>query len=89
MMVLEDRQIDVTMDQLRKFMEMLCGTFDNREHCRQEEALGAPIHPHARHIIGICNRKSGKAVQNYRTQINAIMESSTKGLFSSLKRDSP
>ena len=54
-LVLKDRRIDVNMDNLRKFMEILCGTFDNREQCRQEEARGAPVHPHARHIIGICN----------------------------------
>lgn len=45
------------METLDRFMEMLCGTFENREQCRQEEAQGQRIHPPARHVIGICNDK--------------------------------
>jgi hypothetical protein len=43
------------MQNLNRFMEMVCGAFDNSEQCRQEEARGTRIHPRARHIIGICN----------------------------------
>lgn len=43
------------MPQLDKFMDMLCGTFDNMEQCSTEKATGNQIHPQAKHVIGICN----------------------------------
>lgn len=43
------------MPRLERFMDMLCGNFDNMEQCRAEEAAGNQIHPQAKHIIGICN----------------------------------
>jgi len=38
-------------------MDMLCGTFENRDQCLEEEALGTRIHPGAKHVIGVCNHK--------------------------------
>jgi hypothetical protein len=38
-------------------MEMLCGTFDNRDQLLRESLAGLPVHPGARHTIGICNDK--------------------------------
>ena len=43
------------MTRLERFMDMLCGTFDNSQQCLLEDAAGKMIHPRARHIIGICN----------------------------------
>lgn len=43
------------MAQLERLMDMLCGTFDNKEQCRAEDVAGNRIHPKAKHIIGICN----------------------------------
>ena len=43
------------MSQLDRFMDMLCGIFDNTEQCRAEASAGNQIHPQAKHIIGICN----------------------------------
>jgi hypothetical protein len=48
-----------------RFMKMLCGTFDNREQCRREEADGKQIHPKAKHIIGICNEKIVNLPRNF------------------------
>ena len=45
------------MSTIDRFMEMLCGTFDNREQCRQEGASGDRVHPGAAHVIGSCNDK--------------------------------
>lgn len=42
------------MSNLETFMDMLCGTFDNREQCLAEDAAGARVHPDATHIIGDC-----------------------------------
>lgn len=51
--------------ELRRFMNMLCGSFDNMEQCRREEAAGARIHPEARHIIGICNDRMVNLPENF------------------------
>lgn len=48
---------EIMNDIIDEFMEMLCGTFDNKEQVRKEAAEGNPIHPMARHIIGACNQK--------------------------------
>lgn len=40
-----------------RFMEFLCGNFDNHAQCQKEEELGKRIHPYAKHIIGRCNDK--------------------------------
>lgn len=45
------------MDGFNRFMEMLCGNFDNREQCQLETARGERIHPDAKHIIARCNDK--------------------------------
>lgn len=45
------------MGNLNKFIEMLCGTFDNRAQILQEKESRNLIHPKAKHIIGICNDK--------------------------------
>jgi hypothetical protein len=45
------------MKNMNLFMQMLCGTFENREQCQKEAEEGNPIHPIARHIIGTCNHK--------------------------------
>ena len=45
------------MQNLIRFMDMLCGTFENREQCHQEDADGERIHPGAKHVIGVSNEK--------------------------------
>jgi hypothetical protein len=53
------------MDKMTVFIEMLCGTFDNKEQCHKEAAEGNPIHPLARHIIGTCNHKMVKLPKDF------------------------
>ncbi len=45
------------MRALDRLMEMLCGTFDNRAQYDRESLSGRPVHPRARHVIGLCNEK--------------------------------
>lgn len=45
------------MHDLSRFIEMLSGTFDNREQCHEEDARGERVHPFARHVIAPCNER--------------------------------
>ncbi|MEA5076763.1 MAG: hypothetical protein VB139_10490 [Coriobacteriia bacterium] len=45
------------MHDLSRFIEMISGTFDNRDQCQQEDTAGERIHPLARHVIAPCNER--------------------------------
>jgi len=42
---------------LKKFTEILCGTLDNQAQVDKERAEGQQVHPYAKHVTDICDRK--------------------------------
>ncbi|MDO5518787.1 MAG: hypothetical protein Q4F66_14620 [Clostridium sp.] len=45
------------MDILNKFINNLCGKFDNSEQIKDQISAGTITHPKSKHINGICNDK--------------------------------
>ena len=54
------------MNILNKFVESLCGKFNNDEQIKEEELKGNIIHPKATHINGICNDKIQNLPLNFK-----------------------
>lgn len=50
---------------LDKFINNLCGEFNNDDQINKETAQGAVTHPKARHINGICNDKITNLPDNF------------------------